>query len=91
MNQKIYRKSTEAAFRIVENEAVIVTPAEGIIRVLNDAGSVIWQHLHGRHTLSEIYNILSTEFDISSEDAERDVSEFIKDLEERKLIEIIND
>ena len=91
MKNKKYKKSPSAAFRTVENEAVIITPSEGIIRVLNGVGTLIWQHLDGTRSLSEICDIICGEFDIGPEDAANDLSEFIEDLEKKKLIEPVNE
>ncbi len=84
------KKSENTASRIVDGEAVIVIPQKGVVTVLNETGSAIWQLLDGGKTVEDIMNIISSEFNVSREEAEKDTLDFIKELEEKDMV-VLND
>ena len=84
------KKSEDTASRIIDGEAVIVTPRKGLVTVLNETGSGIWQLLDGRNSVEDIINIISSKFDVSREEAEKDTLDFIKELEEKDMV-VLND
>lgn len=87
---KCPKKSESTASRIIENEAVIVVPKEGLVRILNEVGSRIWQLLDGKNSIEDIINILSPEFNVPREGLEKDTLDFIRELKEKEMI-ILND
>lgn len=84
------KKTEDTASRIIEGEAVIVIPQKGLVRVLNEAGSRIWQLLDGGNTVEDIINIISSEFNVSREEAQKDTLDFIKELIEKDMV-VLND
>ena len=84
------KKSEDTASRIIDGEAVSVTPRKGLVTVLNETGSGIWQLLDGRNSVEDIINIISSKFDVSREEAEKDTLDFIKELEEKDMV-VLND
>ena len=69
------------------DEAVLILPARGQVKVLNDTGAFIWKNLNGKHTLEEIAQALSRAYAVQSEDALRDVLAFVGALAERGLVQ----
>ena len=86
MLTKYPKRSENTASRIIENEAVIVIPEEGLVRILNEAGARIWQLFDGKNSIEQIINIICSEFDVSVEEAERDITAFIKILKEKNMV-----
>ncbi len=76
----------QVAARIIDSEAVIVLPESGEVNVLNEVGSRIWELIDGAHSVGEIAEIIVAEYDVTAEQAERDVEEFIQELVETKML-----
>ena len=82
----VVKKSPGTASRIIDGESVIVLPEEGMVRVLNEVGSFIWEAIDGKKKLSEISRVLTQEFKVSEEQTLLDVREFTADLMVKKMI-----
>ena len=76
----------QVAARIIDGEAVIVLPESGQVNVLNEVGSRIWELIDGTRSVGEITEIIVAEYDVTAEQAERDVEEFIQELVENKML-----
>lgn len=63
--------------RLLENEAVVVLPEQGKIKVLNEVGARIWSLADGQRSVREIAAQISAEYNIPEADAETDALEFI--------------
>jgi hypothetical protein len=72
--------------RIVSDEAVIVLPKKGQVKVLNEVGARIWTLIDGVRTVREIITIINMEFTVSEEDAKNDTREFLAQLADREII-----
>jgi hypothetical protein len=83
---KYPRKSPDTASRIIDGEAVIVLPQEGLARILNPSGSRIWELLDGNRTAGGIAETISGEFGISKQQACADVCSFLRELENKKMV-----
>jgi len=83
---KCPKKSEDTASRIIDGEAVIVTPQKGVVTVLNETGSGIWQLLDGENTVEDIINTISSEFNVSREEARKDTLDFIEELIEKDMV-----
>ncbi len=80
------RISENMASRMIDHEAVIVTPQEGLVRMLNDVGSCVWPLIDGKHTINDISEIITQEFDVSLDQAQRDVVIFFEELQEKGMV-----
>lgn len=74
------------ASRLFSGEAVIITPRENMVRMLNPVGSRIWELSDGSMTVGEIVTTLVDEFDVEPAHAERTTADFFAMLEDKKLI-----
>ena len=54
--------------------------------MLNEVGARIWQLADGRSTVGEIVGTIVKEYDVSTEEAEHDVRNFIKELEQKGMV-----
>lgn len=73
-------------WRILDGDAVIVSPRSGKIQVLNQSGALIWQWLATGKSTAEILSALVDEYTISPEQAHLDLETFLTDLTQRGLV-----
>lgn len=76
----------QVATRIIDGEAVIVLPKSGQVKVVNEVGSRIWELIDGTRNIGEITETIVAEYDVTAEQAERDVEEFIQELLESEML-----
>ncbi|MCI0521419.1 MAG: PqqD family protein [Chloroflexi bacterium] len=67
-------------------EAVLVLPARGQVKVLNELGAKIWSLLDGRRSVREIAAALCAEYAVGREQAEQDTLEFLNHLAGRGAV-----
>lgn len=76
----------EVVGRIVDNEAVLVIPGKGKVKVLNEAGARIWALVDGSRSVKDIAGQIFNEFAVSRSDAEKDTLDFIQQLLVKDII-----
>ena len=74
------------AARVFGEEAVIISPAENMVRMLNPVGTRLWTLADGSRTVEEIAATLTEEFDVDLAHARESASAFIEDLIGRELL-----
>jgi hypothetical protein len=77
-SQPVHAESARG--RLLENEAVIVLPEQGKIKVLNEVGARIWSLVDGQRSVREIAEQLSAEYHLPQTEAEADTLEFVDQL-----------
>jgi hypothetical protein len=82
-----YRRNEDFVFRTINDETILVpirgnVGDMGCIYNLNEVGAFVWDHLDGKRPLADIKNMIIEEFDVSSDQAEKDVRDFVIQLEE---------
>jgi hypothetical protein len=76
----------EIIARILEDEAVLVLPVQGKVKVLNEVGARIWTLIDGATSTEAIIHTICQEFDTTPEVAAQDVNAFLTQLAERDMI-----
>jgi hypothetical protein len=79
-------KSPDTAHQIIDGEAVVITPGQMMVHVLNTVGSRIWDLADGKRNIQDIAKILTEEFDVSYEAALEDAVEFTGDLAGKEIL-----
>ena len=74
------------ASRVFSGEAVVITPAENRVRMLNPVGSRVWELADGTRTLDEIAAALTVEFETDLPQARASVVAFVDALMEKGLL-----
>jgi len=74
------------ASRVFSGEAVIISPAENMVRMLNPVGSRIWELCDGSRTLDQIATVLTEEFDVDADHAHQSVDVFVAELAAKDLL-----
>ena len=85
----IVSKAPTTAWRIIEGEAVILSMETKVLRGLNPVGSRVWELIDGRRSAEEIAGLIAKEFDVTPEDAARDVRGFVEELLGRGLVTLV--
>ncbi|PIV58384.1 MAG: PqqD family protein [Bacteroidetes bacterium CG02_land_8_20_14_3_00_31_25] len=87
MDKKYVRKKELLSSRM-DNEIVMMHPESGKYFALNPVASRIWDLLETPHNLNELVEKLLKEFDVSEETCCKEVSAFLKEMSEKKLVVI---
>ena len=82
-------RSEATAFRIIDNEAVILDLESGVYYSLNEVGATIWSLCDGNRSIKGITTAICEEFEVEKEMAEKDILELLNDLTREGLV-IIN-
>jgi dihydrofolate reductase len=90
--KKCFKKSTKLVDRLIDDEVVIVpvsskTLQQDCIYNLDVMGSRIWQLIDGKKTVAKIRDCIVEATDAPLKQAENDLIEFVKDLENIGAIE----
>jgi hypothetical protein len=83
----VYEKSPTIVSRAIAGEYLLVpicgkTADLNCIYSLNALGAFIWDHIDGRRTVADIVESVVRDYDVTREDAERDVIEYVAALRE---------
>ena len=82
-----FQRQKDVAWRMIDGEAVIITPADSTMHTLNDVGTRIWELMTGTRTLREVAGVLCVEFEVDKDRAEKDTLWFAECLAKKGLIE----
>ena len=84
--ERVYQKNQNFVFRQIDDETLLVPIKDnvgdlGSIYNLNPVAAFVWQHLDGEKTLNDIKDLMTGKFEVSEPDAEKDLTEFVGELE----------
>jgi hypothetical protein len=84
---KRYIKDPNIVFRKIADECILVPIKQKASDVdsiynINEVGSFIWEQIDGEKALSEIREAIVNEFEVSTEEAEKGLIEFLQQLEQ---------
>ena len=85
IRRPIHHPST--ASRVFGSDAVVISPTENMVRMLNPVGSRIWQLTDGSNTIEDIAVTLTQEFEVDLPHARQSVAGFVEDLVNRNLLD----
>ena len=86
-----FAKENDLVTRDVAGEIIIVPikghvgDLEGVF-TLNEVGTTIWELINGQTTARELVEAVGNEYDVGAEEAEKDVVDFLRSLEDAGLI-----
>ncbi len=80
------QRNPKLAWREIDGEAVIISPADSHVHELNETASLIWKNADGKHTVEEIAAAVAADYDVSVAVARRDVQDMIIALSEKGLL-----
>ena len=83
---RIPQRSPTVVSRLLDEEAVLVHPVQGKIRVLNPVGARVWELADGQRTLRDIVQAIALEYQVDMARVEVDVPAFCEDLAGRGVL-----
>ncbi len=89
--EKVFKRNDSVVFREIAGEMFLV-PVRGKLAdmqnvfALNRVAGFIWERLDGAHTLAGIRDAIPSQFDVTTEEAGRDIQELIQILLAKGLI-----
>src|SRR3990172_1845467 len=89
---KSYSKKNEFVTRCITDETIIVPIRGGVgdlnsIYTLNEMGTRIWELMNDQTDIDKMAEIISSEYEVSIEEAKKDIAKFLSSLEASGLIE----
>ncbi|MBI4575868.1 MAG: PqqD family protein [Planctomycetes bacterium] len=83
-----WRQNLDVAWRLVEGRAVLVHPADGQVRVLNETGTRVWGLLEAAPVrVDPLVEALVAEFEVDEPTARADLVDFLEACAARGLVE----
>ena len=80
------RQAPNVVSRQIEDEAVLVHPLQGKVRVLNPVGARVWELVDGQRTLDAISRVIAAEFAVDLTRVQIEVPTFCEDLAQRGVL-----
>jgi len=84
-------KNKNVAWKELDGEAVVLNLDSGVYFTLNTTGTAVWQRIDGATSLEEIGRGLWEQFDITVEQAQRDLLELTQALLDEGLVKVTDD
>ena len=87
-------RNREVVARQIEGELIIVPIRRGVgdlnsLYTLNPVGSVLWDFMTESHTVDEMVSRVCEEFEVTTNDAQKDIEVFLNSLMEEKLVQSV--
>ena len=70
-----------------DEESILYDAKEGKVHILNRVGAFIWDLCNGENTLEDISRAVAESFEVDEETAQKDIKEFIEELQGMDLLE----
>ncbi len=83
----VIQRQHEVAWRLIDGEAVVITPVDSTMHSLNDTGTRIWEAIDGQRSLKEVAQVLAAEFEVDRDRAQKDTLWFVECLAKKGLVD----
>ena len=83
------KKNKDAISEVIENKTYVLNINTGYYIELNETASELWASFENHTTLEDLEKYLLNNYDLSSEQAKKDVNFFINDCINNSLVLII--
>ncbi len=87
MDMKPVKVREDVVSRVLDGEAVLLDLASGSYFGLNEVGTVVWEELRTHGEVGKAVDKVLEEFEVDRETAERDVTELVTELLDKKLLQ----
>ena len=81
-----WTKNPALAWREIDGQTVIISPADSVLHQLNETGSFIWKRLDGKHSTGAIAALLAEEYEVAPEVARADTEALVEKLYAQQLL-----
>jgi len=83
-------KNDDNPARVIDGEAVIVTPGDSLLHSLNEQATFIWEHADGQHRVADIAELMCSHYEVDSAQAQQDLLAFIETCLRKDLMRLQN-
>ena len=90
MPERYPEQNPQAAWRVYDGEAVIVSPQDSTLHTLNAVGTLIWEAADGRTAMDAIVARVCDEFEVDRVTAARDAGAFVESLMQKGLLTVLD-
>jgi hypothetical protein len=81
-------RSKNVAWKVLDGESVVLNLDSGVYFTLDMTGTAVWERIDGATSLEEIGRGLCEQFEVTSEQAQRDLLELTRTLMDEGLVRI---
>ena len=74
------------AARVVNGEALILTPHDSVLHTLNPVATRIWELMRANDSVQAVVAAIVEEYDVAPEVAAADLAELIGELKEKQIL-----
>jgi|YNPMSStandDraft_1061717.scaffolds.fasta_scaffold00071_4 hypothetical protein len=86
-----YFRKPNITFSTIDDEVVLIHPENGNYYSFNKVGSYIWICLEKPINIEQLEQSLMLKYDVSKEQCKKEVEEFLNQLIEKNLIDVLHD
>ncbi len=83
---KYPRLHPQVAARVMDGQALVILADTGEVNVFNPVGTRIWELIDGRHSVTQIIEAITSEYEITEAEASKDVQGFVQELLDARAI-----
>ena len=91
LDEYVAKNREKTAYRVIDDEAVIVDLEDSTFHALNPVATFIWEQMDGKTRVEEIIQGVCREFDVDYETAEKDCREFVNMLKHQGMVTLSPD
>jgi len=93
ISNRYFVREKDLVTRTIAGETIIVPVKNNVgdldsIYALNEVGSTIWELIDGKNSIVQIVEVVCDVYDVTSEVAKEDISDFLSTLETSGLIRL---
>jgi hypothetical protein len=84
--ERIPCRHPDAAFQIIDGEAMVVVPSRAEVQILNPVGTRMWELIDGQRSVGQILDVLRQEYEVDEVALEDDVRGFLDTLDRTGML-----
>ncbi len=81
-------QSRSVAARVIDGQAVVITPADSVLHTFNATGTWLWERIAGPVRLLDLLEAVVKEFEVDRDAAEKDLLRFFESLSAKGLVKM---
>jgi hypothetical protein len=86
---QIVARSPDTVSRIIGEEAVIILPELGELKVVNEVGARLWNLVDGQKTVADLVDIICEEYDVDHDRGKQDVLNFLQQMIDKRILIVV--
>ena len=84
--EELPARNPKVAARVINGEAMILTPHDSVLHTLNPVATRVWELLPTHRTLAAMAGAIAEEYEVDAETAKADVQELVGQLLEKQIL-----